>query len=305
MKFLVVLALAVCLPAIVYSYECDGCDLTGTWRTYRQDYENNDDDLIAQQFDGQVEWIEEYGQFLADYADWVDNGKGSGSRQDQARQSCKEAIPDRVYQFRFEREIDDEDNYEVRYYLFRGFAPTSDAWDRYCRLLVDEDKLNMVESMGRSIGSLKGAISTTTTGKIVATGGNACNVDFRPNFVSQNCLMKNDNVRFPTEPFCAVAQTGQSTVSRYAIGGARTNARYGCDQYTWDSDSNDDNIEQSCDRMYFVNSYNEQNTLKPGQVLGGETIYQADVVTPGDLCEYRVDKNGWGGFTEINGHPCQ
>jgi len=307
MKFLVVLALAVCLPAIVSSYECDGCDLSGTWRTWLRDYENNDDELIAQTFDGQVEWREEYGQFEADYNDWVANGKGSGSRQDQARQSCKEAIPDRVYGYRFEREIDDEDNYEVRFYLYRGFAPKPEAWDRYCRLLIDEDKNNMVEAMGRSIDDLKGAISAVTRGVIVARGGNACNVDFRPNYISQNCLQKNDNKRYPTERFCSGVQTGAYDLGRWAIGGSRAHARYGCDQYTWDSDSNDDNIEQTCDRMYFINTYNEQNQNKPGQILGLTAIQPlANVVTPDDdLCEYRVRNNGWGDFTGISNHPCQ
>ena len=162
MKIFVVLVLAVCLPAL-YAYECNSCDLDGSWRVADNSKINNDDELFAQMFDGQVEWREEYSQFTSDYNAWVSANKPSGSLQDQARQSCKEAIPDRVYQFRWEREIDD-DEYEVRQYLYRGFEPASNAWDRYCRLLVDRDSDNYVESFGRSNPSLKGSVAYITRG---------------------------------------------------------------------------------------------------------------------------------------------
>nr|QWE91384.1 hypothetical protein [Paramoeba perurans]WQA41795.1 hypothetical protein [Paramoeba perurans] len=305
MKFFVVLVLvAVCLPAAISAYECSGCDLDGAWRIADNTKLNNDDELIDQKFDGQVKWREEWMQFMTDYTQWVNNGKNSGSLQDQARQSCKEAIPDRVYQYRWEREIDD-DEYQVRMYIYRGFEPRSDSWDRYCRLLVDEDQMSFVESNGQSIPELKGSVGWISKGLIDDIEGGNCRAIFRPKHVQQRCYVKNNKLRYPTEKFCADEQSSTPTITKHAWGGAHSHARYGCDQYTWDSDSNDDNIEQTCQRMYFVNTYNEQSLFFPGQVSGSNLVSLTSIRTPGDYCEYRVGGTGWSTFTGINPHPCQ
>uniref|UniRef100_A0A7S4KXS6 Uncharacterized protein n=1 Tax=Paramoeba aestuarina TaxID=180227 RepID=A0A7S4KXS6_9EUKA len=325
MKFLVVLALvALCLPAL-NAYVCDNCDLDGAWRTSLDDWRNNDDESIAQSFDGQVRWRDEYQEFLDD-EDICRSCLGSegscGTVCTRARESCKEAKPGRVYNFRFEREIDDDD-YEVRLYIYRGFIPTEDAWDRYCRIRnslvgTSDDRQVFVESQGQSKAALKGAVGWRTEGLIDPTTGGNCRAIFRPKFISQFCLTKNDDLRFPSEFWCAQYQTGTAPSptdfdpfgvlsSVHNWGGAQTHARYGCDQYTWDSDSNDDNIHETCKRMYFVNKYDSQSEFNLGHVNVPGTMFvdQSTVETPFPFCEYRVPRTGWSGSTGINRHPCQ
>ena len=141
-------------------------------RVARTSWTNNDDEMIAQFFDGQVRWTDEWTEFLNDednYIACVDSESSNcGSLQTLARVSCKEALPDRVYNMRFERDIDDQD-YEVRTYAHRGFKPTEDAWDRYCRIrneLVPTDNRGevFVEHQGQSITALKGAIGWRSEG---------------------------------------------------------------------------------------------------------------------------------------------
>jgi len=315
MKFLVVLALvAVCLPALTHAYDCDGCDLDGSWRISRDEYTNNDDEIYNQNFDGQVRWRDEWLEFQDDedqYIDCVDSGSSSCTTLGNvARQSCKEARPERVYNIRFERQIDDYD-YEVRLYVHRGFRPTEDAWDRYCRIrneLVDTDERGevFVEHSGQFIAELKGAIGWTTEGLIDPEDDGTCAAVFRPKFVSQFCMTKNNNHKYPTEVYCAGVQSGfQSDYIKHTYGGAQTHVRYGCDQYTWDSDSNDDNLHDTCNRMYFVNKYDSQSEFEFGHVRGNDLVSETYVTTPDDFCEYTTTGVGWARSTDIQGHPCQ
>lgn len=310
MKIAVVLTLALCLPAVISAFNCGGCSVDGYWRAFRSEVINNDEQLVAQMYDGQVEWREEWAQFMSDWANLNDT-ESQGNR-DIARQSCKEAIPDRVYNFRFERSIDGDD-YRVEYYIHRGFQPSSQAWDRYCRILIDDDLPVFVESLGRSVNKLKGAWVRSSKGLMLNFGGSNCNANLKPRNIEQSCLMKNDANRYPTEIFCSGAQAGVNALTdQHAYGGAHTHARYGCMQYTWDSDTNDDNIDENwgnsrCDKMYFVNSYNGQQNFKLAQLFTGSMSLNrlVSVDTPMDLCEVRVGATGWSGLTGVSDHPCQ
>jgi len=344
MKFAVVLVLAVCLPA-AFGYSCQSlvnatdfvCDVDGAWRTSQNSWinnDNNDEAVIDQAFDGQVEWRQEYAEFQADLAEALIDFTNTSARR-EAQQSCKEAIPDRVYHFRFERYISGT-KYEVKEWLYKGFVPVEEAWDRYCVLYVEEsfNALNLptgpprirqnvvVERYGRSIADLQGAWLRGSSGHLVnLDSGAGCNTYFRPKDVQTRCLMKNDEIRFPTEYFCnrnyETRVTPLGVLQNY--GGAQTSLRYGCQQYTWDSDSNDDNIEDTCKRMYFINQYRGQNAFKLGQYPGAGTgtypITSTSVTpvntprttfnTQGTLCEYRISKNSWSGLTDFGKHRCQ
>jgi len=339
MKFAVVLVLAVCLPA-VFGWSCQSltnlngtivCDLDGAWRTSQQTWFNNDDAMVINQaFDGEVEWNQEYDEYLEDLNNATANPTNT-QLQNIARTSCKEAIPDRVYHFRFERSFDGT-KYETKEWLYRGFPPAEEAWDRYCTNYVEE-RVNaaferrqyqdvVVERYGRGFDALVGAWMKSSTGHLVDLDtGVGCKTYFRPKKVTTRCLMKNDNVEFPTEKFCN--QEYESKVTSLEVlgnyGGAQTSARFGCQQYTWDSDSNDDNIEDNCDRMWFINQYRGQNAFKIAQIPGAGTgtypITSSKVTsvntpksvftTNGLLCEYRVSSNSWGSLTSFQAHRCQ
>jgi len=314
----VVFVVALCHVAVISAYECGSCSLDGKWRTVRSTRENaDDDDIVDQMFDGQVEWREEYFQFQTDLGIYQGD-LNNQTAQDKARESCKEAIPDRIYNFRFERVINNM-NFEVNTYIYRGFKPAESKWDRYCRVLVDENLGDMstlyVSSAGsRTYDDLKGAWQRKAEGRIDLTGGSTCNVRFRPRSLTQACFIKNQGNRFPTEIFCNQAQKNLNSITdEHAYGGAHTHARYGCQQYTWDSDTNDDNIAEGnkCQTMYFVNSYKGQDTFKLGVMpqMGTGSVALVDGVvsvdTPTGLCERKVSKTGWNMLTKASDHGCQ
>lgn len=317
MKFAVVLVVALCHVAVISAYECGGCSLDGKWRSVNRITNADDDDIMLQAFDGQVEWREESFQFQNDLERYR-NDLNNETAQVEARTSCKEAIPDRIYNFRFEREIDDMD-FEVQTYIYKGFKPAEKKWDNYCDDLVNDNQGNQallyVSSKGsKTYDDLKGAWQRKAIGKIELTGGSTCNVRFRPRKLVQKCLMKNQGNRYPTEIFCNNNQKGLNSITEeHAYGGAHTHARYGCQQYTWDSDTNDDNIAEGnkCGTMYFVNSYSGQNTFKLGVLpqSGTGSIALANGVvsvdTPADLCERKVKSTGWNNMAKPSDHGCQ
>jgi hypothetical protein len=320
MKFLVLLA--VCLSAVLAFDQCGNCDLDGAWRV-RLTTENNDDESIEQYFDGLVDWEQRWRDFVIDETAYNVNGRtNDNQRRDVARQSCKEAKPDRIYNIRWEREIDDFD-YMVAQYIYRGFEPDQDAWDGYCVDRVDPatapNPFPFVETRGgNSFSALKGAFAVVERGNIQPVSG--CRVRFRPFEHESRCFVKNDDRRFPTQGR-SVQNTngvgGTLCASGDAVGahsGQRSLARYGCNQYTWDSDTNDDNIEQNCNRMFFVNEFDRPrtlNTFQPGiEITQSVDVFEgagtaATPTTPLANCEYRVSGTGFNGITGFNSHPCQ
>lgn len=366
MKFAVVVVLALCHVAYLSAqegFQCGStCTLDGYWRTINNALYSDDDEIIWQQPDGQVEWREEYREFQVDLDNYVNRPTGTSTSettrlQNLSRESCKEAIPDRIYNFRYEREIDSdredtEADYDVNFYIYAGYKISERNWDKFCDVLVNTFEGNggsenlfsftksalFVPTSGEdSIGSLKGAWRRRAVGTMVQesiSSPTSCNVKFLARELTQACMMKNNAKRFPTEIFCAQA-TSNALTSPYALpalgvsavtndhayGGAHTYVRYGCQQDTWDSDTNDDNIfeinaddrvgnSKNCKRMYFVNNYDGQSTFKFGVIPGAgtgttylNTLVTVDTIVP--FCEVKVNKLGWRNLADVSKHRCQ
>lgn len=367
MKFAVVVVLALCHVAFLKAqvgFQCGAsCTLDGNWRTINNALYSDDDEIIWQQPDGQVEWREEYLEFKVDLDRYVNRPSGTSSSetsrlQQVARESCKEAIPDRIYNFRYEREIDgdrtdqNEADYDVNFYIYAGYKISERNWDKYCDLLMNtylgDGGSGNLFSMTRAslfvptsgedkIKTLKGAWQRRAVGTMVQEGissTTSCNVRFLARELTQACMMKNNKNRFPTEIFCADAQSNglkspyavpgldvSAVTNEHAYGGAHTYVRYGCQQDTWDSDTNDDNIFElnaggdvdrtgNCKQMYFVNNYDGQSTFKFGVIPGAatgttylNTLVTVDSIVP--YCEVKVNKLGWKNLAHVQNHRCQ